>query len=71
MAQASPARDEVPKLANFMKTKKQYHEITMDTVPLIESLKRIERRPRITRLGEWMAEAIRKELAWRAARAMV
>ena len=53
-----------------MKTKKQYHELTMDTVPLVQTLKRIERRPRLTRLGEWMAGEIRKELAWRARAAL-
>jgi hypothetical protein len=50
-----------------MKTKTQYHQIPMDTVPLVATLKRIERKPYLSRQMEFRCQNIRKELASRIA----
>jgi len=53
-----------------MRTTTQKFELSGDTVFLARSLKRIASRPRQTRLTEWMARQLERELTLRARAAM-
>lgn len=49
-----------------MRTTTQKHKLRWDTVSLAKVLKKIESRPHINRLAQWLADEVRNELSWRA-----